>query len=30
MDDFNNVVFLVLILVDCDYDLNFDGWVGDY
>ena len=29
-DDFNNVAFLAPTAADRDYDLNFDGWVGDY
>ena len=29
-DDFNNVAFLAPTPADRDYDLNFDGWVGDY
>ena len=29
-DDFNNVAFLAPTPSDRDYDLNFDGWVGDY
>ena len=29
-DDFNNVAFLAPTTADRDYDLNFDGWVGDY
>lgn len=29
-DDFNNVAFLSPTPADRDYDLNFDGWVGDY
>lgn len=29
-DDFNNVGFLAPTPADRDYDLNFDGWVGDY
>ncbi|CKI59691.1 AliB-like protein [Streptococcus pneumoniae] len=29
-DDFNNVPFLAPTAADRDYDLNFDGWVGDY
>ena len=29
-DDFNNVAFLAPTPADSDYDLNFDGWVGDY
>ena len=27
---FNNVAFLAPTPADRDYDLNFDGWVGDY
>ena len=29
-DDFNNVAFLAPTPADRDYDLSFDGWVGDY
>ena len=29
-DDFGNVAFLAPNPVARDYDLNFDGWVGDY
>ncbi|VPU86544.1 AliB-like protein [Streptococcus pneumoniae] len=29
-DDFNNVAFLAPTAADRDYDLSFDGWVGDY
>ncbi len=29
-DDFGNVAFLVPNPAARDYDLNFDGWVGDY
>ena len=29
-DDFNNAAFLAPTPADRDYDLNFDGWVGDY
>ena len=29
-DDFNNVAFLPPTPADRDYDLSFDGWVGDY
>ena len=29
-DDFNNIAFLAPTPADRDYDLNFDGWVGDY
>lgn len=29
-DDFNNAAFLAPTPADRDYDLSFDGWVGDY
>ena len=29
-DEYNNVAFLAPTAADRDYDLNFDGWVGDY
>ena len=29
-DDFNNIAFLAPTPADRDYDLSFDGWVGDY
>lgn len=29
-DEYNNVAFLAPTPADRDYDLNFDGWVGDY
>ena len=29
-DDFSNVAFLAPNPASRDYDLNFDGWVGDY
>ena len=29
-DDFGNVAFLAPNPAARDYDLNFDGWVGDY